>query len=252
MATETLFTRLLRQARPRYPRLVNQPAAGSLSTVEDPREKKQYYIENTTTRRILTYLLTVIFSFLTKIRIHGLEHLPENGGLILAANHLTNFDVFPMQIALPRLVFFMGKEELFRNFILDAALRRMGGFPVHRGAGDQWALKHAGRVLKAGQVLGIFPEGSRSKGRGLGAGKTGAARLALESGCPIVPLAIAGTQKMFRGSFKRVPVTIHIGPPIYPLPGESPLELTDRVMFTLAEMLPVELRGVYAQRPEGF
>lgn len=252
MATETLFTRLLRQAKPLRARPTSRPAAEAPLLEEDPREKKRYYLENTTTRHVLTHLLTAIFSLIMDLRIYGLEHLPKTGGVILAANHLTNFDVVSMQIAVPRLIFFMGKEELFRNILLDAVLRRMGGFPVHRGAGDQWALKHARRVLDAGQVCGIFPEGSRSKGRGLRAGKTGAARLALESGCPILPMAVNGTQHMFKGFFKRVPVTIHLGPPIYPTPGESPLELTDRLMFTLADMLPAELRGMYAQKPEGF
>lgn len=224
----------------------------SETTPQDPREKKRYYFENTTLRRVVTPLLTGFFHLFMDLSVWGIDYLPKNGSVVLAANHITNFDVFPIQISLPRLIFFMGKEELFRNPIMDAALRRLGGFPVFRGAGDEWAMEHAREVLRRGLVLGIFPEGSRSKGQGLRTGKTGAARLAIESGCPIVPLAVNGTQHMFRRPARRTPVTIKLGPPIYPAPHESSLALTDRLMFTLAEMLPPALRGVYSEHPRGF
>ncbi len=212
----------------------------------DPRERKRYYLHMTPTRRVLTVLLTALFRLVMRIEVHGVSHLPREGGVILAANHLTNFDVFPMQIALPRPIFFMGKAELFHPWPMDALLRRLGAFPVHRGQKDAWAKFHALRVLQAGQVLGIFPEGTRSKGRGLKVGKTGAARFALQTGCPIVPLAVTGTHRVLADFPRRTPVTITLGPPLYPEPHENPLALTDRLMYTIAAMLPPELRGVYA------
>lgn len=221
-------------------------------SVQDPRDQQRYYFSNTPLRRVVTVVLTGAFRLFMDLEVEGVERVPAAGGVVLAANHMTNFDVIPMQIALPRLIFFMGKEELFRNPILDAVFRRMGGFPVQRGAQDEWALEHARKVLEHGQVLGIFPEGRRSKGRGLGPGKTGAARLALKTGCPIVPFAIDGTQHLFKNFGRRQPVTVRLGEPMIPDPDMSPLALTDHLMFALADLLPRELRGVYALRPKGF
>jgi 1-acyl-sn-glycerol-3-phosphate acyltransferase len=193
-----------------------------------------------------------LFAFFGKIQARGIEKLPVDGAVILAANHLTNFDVFPLQFALPRPIFYMGKEELFRNPVMDVLLRQLGGFPVYRGAQDAWAIRHAERVLENGQVLGIFPEGTRNNGAGLRPAKTGIARLAQAAGCPIVPAAIHGTQYIFRRFPHRTIVRISLGDAIYPEPNETHLNLTERVMFSLAEMLPPEARGVYRFRPPGF
>jgi 1-acyl-sn-glycerol-3-phosphate acyltransferase len=135
---------------------------------------------------------------------------------------------------------------------MDAFLRQLGAFPVKRGERDEWALNHAREVLDKGQVLAMFPEGTRSQGRGLRPAKTGAARFALDANCPILPVAVSGTEKMLEQFPKRSQVVIQVGEPIYPQEGENALALTDRLMFTLAEMLPVELRGVYAEHPTGF
>jgi 1-acyl-sn-glycerol-3-phosphate acyltransferase len=218
----------------------------------DPRMHKRYYFEDTSLRRITTVTLTAVFRGLAVIHTRNIEKLPLSGPVILAANHLTNFDVFPMQIVLPRLIFYMGKAELFKNPLMDAYLRRLGAFPVQRGAKDEWALEHARKVLEHGQVLGMFPEGTRSKGRGLRTAKTGIARLALATGAPIVPLAITGTQRMFRRFPRRTRLTITLGDPIFPQPKDTALGLTDQAMFALAELLPPKLRGVYAQHPAGF
>ena len=172
--------------------------------------------------------------------------------MVLAANHVTNFDVIPMQLSIPRPIFFMGKASLFKIPIFETALRDLGAFPVYRGEKDEWALRHAARVLENGQVLGMFPEGTRSKGRGLSVAKTGSARLALDANCPIVPMAVIGTDGFFKRFPHRTQVTIKLLPPILPKPGETPLSLMDRVMFALAKELPEDMRGVYAEIPKGF
>jgi 1-acyl-sn-glycerol-3-phosphate acyltransferase len=146
----------------------------------------------------------------------------------------------------------MAKAELHRNPLLDTLLRPLGSFPVERGTGDEWAFQHAQRVLEHGQVLGIFPEGKRNKGLGLHPAKTGAARMALAAHCPILPLAVDGTQRMFHRFPRRTRVRVTLGAPLYPQPGETVLALTDRMMFSLAGMLPPKQRGVYAQHPQGF
>lgn len=218
----------------------------------DPREQKTFYFQMTPFRRVATLLVRGIFMLFADLTVEGSQNMPMHGAVILAANHLTNFDVFPMQFSLKRPIFFMGKEELFRNPLMDWALRQLGGFPVYRGAQDTWAIAHAERVLQHGQVLGIFPEGTRNKGHGLRTAKTGAARLAQKMNCPIVPMALHGTQYLIGRFPRRGNVHIKIGEPIYSERNESALSLTDRVMFTLAEMLPPEARGAYRYRPPGF
>ena len=135
---------------------------------------------------------------------------------------------------------------------MDAPLLQQGPYEGEHASREQWALRHAQRVLDHGHMLAIFPEGKRNKGRGLRPAKTGAARLALAVDCPIVPLAVEGTQCMFHRFPRRTHVLITLGAPIFPQHGDTALSLTDRVMFSLAEMLPPEQRGVYAQHPVGF
>jgi 1-acyl-sn-glycerol-3-phosphate acyltransferase len=220
--------------------------------LQDPRDRKTYYFHTTPLRRILTPAVKAFSRLLATLHCQGVTNLPQQGPVVLAANHVTNYDVFFMQFCLPRPIFFMGKAELFKNPLLGAILRQLGGFPVRRDARDDWAIRQAQKVLEQGQVLGIFPEGRRNHGRGLRAGKTGAARLAITYQCPIVPLAVNGSHLLFRGLSQRLPVTVTLSPPIFPQPFESALALTDRLMFAMAEMLPSEQRGVYALRPPGF
>jgi 1-acyl-sn-glycerol-3-phosphate acyltransferase len=215
----------------------------------DPREKKGYVFRMTPFRRVVTPVIRALFGGFASLRVFGIDNLPVEGPVVLVANHLTHLDVLAMQFAIRRPIFFMGKAELFQNPLLEVFVRQMGAFPVYRGAHDEWALLHARAVLERGQVLGIFPEGKRSRGRGLYTARPGAARLALETLCPISPMAIDGTQQLFKRFLPRTRVTVTIGAPILPLEGDSPLELTDRIMFALADLLPLGLRGVYARPP---
>ena len=219
---------------------------------KDPRDQQRFVFHITWVRRLTIALLRIILPIIMKREISGVENLQAEGPVVLASNHLTNFDVFPIQLCLPRPLFFMAKAELHKNALMDAYLRQLGAFPVQRGGRDEWALNHARSVLDHEQVLAIFPEGTRSKGRGLRPAKTGAARFALYASCPILPVVIYGTEKMFKHFPKRTQITIHIGEPIFPEDGESALALTDRLMYVLAQMLPEDLRGVYAERPKGF
>jgi 1-acyl-sn-glycerol-3-phosphate acyltransferase len=220
--------------------------------VANSRDKKKFYFADTPQRRVLIRIARFLFLPLIKFELTGLGNFPREGAVIVAANHVTNFDVFPMLFALPRAIFFMGKAELFKNPIMDLLIRNLSGFPVQRGEKDRWAMDHALKILRHGQALGMFPEGKRSKRRGLQVAKTGTAKLSIEAGCPILPMSIIGSDKFFRQFPYRARVHIQILPPIFPEHGESPLALTDRLMFTLAQALPKEMRGVYAETPEGF
>jgi 1-acyl-sn-glycerol-3-phosphate acyltransferase len=218
----------------------------------DPRDRQKFVYQETVVRKIATLVIGTFLKAFTEMTVEGLENFPSQGACIIASNHLSNVDVFPIQLALPRPLFFMGKAELFKNPIMDWGLRQLGGFPVQRGVSDQWALNHAKKILDKGLILAMFPEGTRSKNRGLSVAKTGAARLAIEKNVSIVPLAHYGSDKMFAKFPQRSPVRLIVSPPIFPDRDDDPLSLTDRVMFSLASHLPRKMRGAYSELPPGF
>jgi 1-acyl-sn-glycerol-3-phosphate acyltransferase len=151
---------------------------------------------------------------LYRLRARGLEHIPE-GGFVLAANHTSNFDPWPLGIPfLPkRQLRFMAKAELF-NPILAPILRAGGAFKVRRGEGDVEAMRTAAELARAGEIVVMFPEGTRRK-KGLrkkheARPHTGAARIALTAGVPLVPAAIGGTDRLSRLG----PLRVAYGEPI--------------------------------------
>lgn len=219
---------------------------------QDPREKQKFVFHETVVRKAAIVIIGTILKAFMVMKVEGLDNLPRQGACIIASNHLSNIDVFPMQLALPRPLFFMGKAELFKNPFMGWVFRQLGGFPVQRGVSDQWALAHARKVLDKGLILAMFPEGTRSRIRGLSVAKTGAARLALEKNLPIVPFAHYGSDKIFSGFPHRGHIHLIVSPPIFPDSDDDPLSLTDRVMFTLASNLPQQMRGAYSELPAGF
>ena len=148
-------------------------------------------------------------------RWRGVEHVPRVGGCVLAANHLSNFD--PWALAMPlfprRFLRFMAKSELF-NPILGPLLTVVGAFKVRRGERDTEAIATGVRLAREGHVVVMFPEGTRRK-KGLvkkyeARPHTGAARIALEAGVPLIPAAIRGTDSLLRLG----PLRVAYGPPI--------------------------------------
>ena len=151
---------------------------------------------------------------LYRLRVRGLEHVPA-GGFVLAANHTSNFDPWPLGIPfLPkRQLRFMAKAELF-NPILAPILRAGGAFKVRRGERDVEAMRTAAQLAREGEIVVMFPEGTRQK-KGLRKKRearphTGAARIALSAGVPLVPAAIAGTDRLSRLG----PLSVAYGEPI--------------------------------------
>ncbi len=218
----------------------------SESVEADVRDHERFVYHETSLRRLTVAVARTVFRPLMELRVDGLENAPSQGAFILASNHLSNWDVFPMQFALPRTIFFMGKAELFQLRPVSALLRDFGAFPVYRGEKDAWALRHAIGVLDAGQVLGMFPEGHRSRGRGLLPAKTGTARLAIEAHAPIVPMVITGTERFMASFPRRRHVRVLFLQPMHAQSGETPEALTERLMQALAAALPESLRGAYA------
>ncbi|MBN8190765.1 1-acyl-sn-glycerol-3-phosphate acyltransferase [Bacillus sp. NTK074B] len=145
---------------------------------------------------------------LYRIDVKGTEHFPKEGGVLLCTNHIDNLDPPVVGISAPRPVSFMAKEELFNVPVLGKLLPDLRAFPVKRGMSDREALRKGLQVLKEGDVLGLFPEGTRSKTGQIGKGLAGAGFFALRSEAYVVPCAIIGPYK----PFKKLKVVF--GPPI--------------------------------------
>jgi len=203
-------------------------------------------IRVTPLRKVFIFLLIPILKMLAKISIESVENMPEQGAAIVACNHLSFFDGFVLQYAIPRPLFFMGKAENFKNPFLRFFMYQIGAFPVQRGKFDRSAILQAQKVLDAGHVLGMFPEGTRTYDRGMVTAKTGTAHLAMKAKCSIIPVAMSGSQNILKRLFKKAAVTVKVCPPIFPQEKMNANELTDQLMKELAKNLPEKLRGVYA------
>lgn len=136
-----------------------------------------------------------IFKPMYRIEAIGVENIPKEGGVLLCCNHINNLDPIVLGTMIPRPVHYMAKEEIFSVPILGKIVRMCNAFPVKRGFGDREALRTGLKVLKDGQVLGLFPEGTRSKTGELGKGLAGAGFFALRSDSHVVPCAIIGPYK---------------------------------------------------------
>ncbi|GGM61490.1 1-acyl-sn-glycerol-3-phosphate acyltransferase [Longimycelium tulufanense] len=210
-------------------------------------------------------LLGPLLRLACRPRIEGLEHIPRTGGAILASNHVAVADSFFLPLMVSRRVTFLAKREYFTGRGLKGRLSRfffagVGQVPIDRtsGAAAQAALDTGIRLLREGRLLGIYPEGTRSPDGRLYKGKTGVARMALEAGVPVIPVAMFGTDevnpigsKMWRPR----PVRVVVGEPLdfsryEGLAGDRFVErsITDEIMYTLMELTGREYVDVYAAK----
>lgn len=161
--------------------------------------------------RVIRWLLIVVGHVIFRYRTHGQENIPSTGGVVLCSNHTSMMDVVFLISTCKRQIHFMAKAELFRIPILKHAFRWMGAFPVERGTGGADALAKAQALVQEGKVMGIFPEGTRSKTGTPGKAKSGAAVVVAKTGAPVVPVSIyrkAGKMRLFAKA------TVRYGQPI--------------------------------------
>ncbi|GAA0489581.1 1-acyl-sn-glycerol-3-phosphate acyltransferase [Paractinoplanes deccanensis] len=191
--------------------------------------------------------------------VSGLENLPESGGAILAPNHLSIGDQVFLGVLTPRHIAFWAKAEYFRGEGLRGRLTRrvvtgMGAIPVERGGGRAAlaAFDAAIPVLRAGGLVAVFPEGTRSPDGRLYRGRSGAVRLAHQAGVPIIPVGIRGTDRLRQPGSRlprRHPVAVSFGPAI-PVHIEGPADvrrITDSVMAAIQELTGQEYVPRYAK-----
>lgn len=190
--------------------------------------------------------------------IHGAEHLPRVGGAVLAITHFGYLD-FALAGAATwlhgrRYVRFMAKAEVWAHPVAGPLMRGMHHIPVDRGAGAG-ALGHAVSALRAGELVGVFPEGTVSQSFTVQTLKTGAVRMAAAAGVPLVPVAIWGSQRVLTKGRRRdlraarhTPIGIHVGEHLHPDAGEDPVEGTARLRGVLASLLDSAWQA-YPDRP---
>ena len=210
---------------------------------------------------VVKAILTPILRFFFRVRVEGGEHIPDEGPAILASNHVSFCDSFFLPMVLRRRVTFVAKAEYFEDPKSAWFFRAVGQIPIKRsgGSASQGALDAATDVLAAGGVFGIYPEGTRSPDGRLYRGHTGVARLALQQGAPVLPVAMIGTREaqpigqampnLFR------PIIIRIGRPLTfereRERADDPMvlrQVTDEVMFELRGLSGQEYLNQYAKR----
>jgi 1-acyl-sn-glycerol-3-phosphate acyltransferase len=142
-------------------------------------------------------LFYTYFKLFNRIEVIGKENVPKDGGILACSNHISALDPPLLGTMFPRKVHFMAKSELFKNNFIGKLLSNLGAFPVKRGLGDKQALRTGINLLGEGKVMGLFPEGTRSKNGELQKGLAGAGFFALKSDAQVVPCAIIGSFKPF-------------------------------------------------------
>ena len=210
---------------------------------------------------VVKAVLTPILRFLFKVRVEGIEHVPASGSAILASNHVSFSDSIFLPMVLRRRVTFVAKAEYFEDPKTAWFFSAVGQIPIKRegGSASERALASAREVLHGGGLFGIYPEGTRSPDGRLYRGKTGVARLALQTGAPVLAVAMIGTKEaqpigqVVPRFF--MPITIRIGPPMdfsrFADRQDDPLvlrQITDEIMFELRELSGQEYVDRYAKR----
>lgn len=166
---------------------------------------------------VLRFFCKIFFALFVRVRVFDADKMPAQGGVLVAANHESMLDMFMIGYRVPRYIKWMAKEELFKNKLLAKFITACGAYPVKRNARDVSAARATFDMLEKGEAVGIFPQGTRSKGNGRAhRAKHGTAKFAVEAGVPVLPVAIWGKIRLFGR------VYVRFGDPVMlPQPEES-------------------------------
>ena len=214
---------------------------------------------------LLKAILLPLLSLIFRPQVEGLSHVPTQGAAIIASNHLSFSDSIFMPLVIPRRVTFLAKSEYFtgkgiKGRLIAAFFRALGQVPVDRSGGraSEAALETGLRILREGNLLGIYPEGTRSPDGRLYRGRTGIARMALESGVPVIPVAMIDTDKIQppgKSLPKIMQVGIRFGEPLdfsryEGMSGDRFIlrSVTDEIMYALMDLGGQEYVDMYATR----
>jgi 1-acyl-sn-glycerol-3-phosphate acyltransferase len=218
-------------------------------TYKDPRPAEYFDQFHEAARKGVGWTYTLARIVLTlptlliyRVRAIGTENVPRDGALVLAPNHFSQMDHFFVGVYLRRKIRFMAKSQMFGPPVLTYVYKHGGVFPVRRGQHDEEAFKTAYQLLDKEEMLLVYAEGGRSRSQQLGEPKPGIGRIALESGAPIVPVAIHGSARVRGWTRLHFPkVTVQFGKPIVfavePSPGrERQLEVAAEIFAEVREM----------------
>jgi 1-acyl-sn-glycerol-3-phosphate acyltransferase len=208
--------------------------------------------------RFVRGVVGLLLRLLSRLEIDGLEHIPSQGPYVLLTNHLHWLDPPALAVAFPHRAYVFAAEKWERHWLLGPFFRSLGAIFVNRGEVDRKALRRALAILEGSCVLGMAPEGTRSKTGGLQRGRSGAAYMALRTEARLVPTAITGQEQVFPSlrRFRRATVHVVFGPPFEPPTVEGKAsaaqvhDFAEEIMYRMAAMLPPEYRGVYSDVEE--
>ena len=204
-------------------------------------------------------IITALFKVMNwSIKVTGAEHIPTDGPAVLATNHVGYLDFTFVGYAArerKRLVRFLAKKEVFDHRVTGPLMRGMKHVPVDRYGRARDALDESVERLRRGQVLGMFPEGTISRSFMPATGKTGAARMAMLAGAPLVPGAVWGSQRILtkgrpRNLERGIVITVSFGRPIPYTADDGPGDVNDRLMTAIRELVHTAQHS-YPQRPAG-
>ena len=220
------------------------------SPAHEPYQGREATVGYKVTRLIARLATTLLFD----LKVYGTENVPRTGGLLLVSNHQSNLDPVLLGVQLPRALSYMAKSELFKvNPVFSRLIRSLGAFPVRQGSADVGAVKEAIARLQEGDVLNVYPEGSRTEDGEIAPMEKGIGLVIRRAKVPVVPVAIDGSYDAWpkgRKIFRRWPIRLQYGPPM-DLTHLDRDEIVQRVDQTLRRMFD-ELRSKRPQHSPPF
>ena len=182
-------------------------------------------------------VLHIVFRLFFGSRVVGGDRVPTTGGVIIASNHVSYADPLVIGTWSPRMVHFLAKRELFSNPLIGALLRRIGAVPVRRGMVERNTLRLVEEILREGDTIVIFPEGTRSRDCVVRDARPGIGLIAASADVPVLPLYLRGSRHMGRSLFRRGELSLFFGEPIHPasVMGETQKEKYRRIGESVME-----------------